>query len=536
MKKIFSAAVLLWALASCSKSDVQAPPAPPAVAQKPSGPNAGNFSSDRVHNLNIVYFVPSDVDTIKGYIQRLSALLLYDRNWFKSEMLRNGYGDKTFGLLADPSTQLIKIITIYDRNPKSMFPSSGSESGRNMVLEINSYFKDHPLDKTSECTLVITPAYTYDASGEPDGPPFYGLGRWAFALDYPDFNIQYLGQKNMLGKRLTKWFGGMTHELGHGLGLAHNYSKMSEVNPLGITLMGAGNNTFGQSPTFLSAADCAVLNVNQVFNTDAKTYYGPVKAFITSINASYNATKGAIVLSGKFNADVPVTDVTYFNDPNVNNEGTGANTDYNAIAWESKPIGTDSFYVEMKISDLEHKEDSIPYELKVKLIHQNGNITETIYTYTFKNGVPVMNFSTVNEISKQGWSVKSFSSQETAADNGAAINVIDNNPATYWHSRWSNDPAPFPDTITVDMGQTQKVNGFTFLQRQSLIRSIKDLEIQYSTDGNNFSSAGNFVAANNTGTQNFSFAAPLTFRYFRVIVKSAYDGNMYACFAEIGMF
>ena len=147
-----------------------------------------------------------------------------------------------------------------------------------------------------------------------------------------------------------------------------------------------------------------------------------------------------------------------------------------------------------------------------------------------------MDLGTPNEISKQGWSIKSFSSQETRSENGAAANIIDNNPVTYWISRYSTNPSSFPDTITVDMGQIQHVNGFTFLQRQTLVSSVKDLEIQYSVDGNNFSSAGNFRATNTTGTQSLSFATPLDFRYFRLIVKSAYDGNMYASFAKIGMF
>ena len=359
-------------------------------------------------------------------------------------------------------------------------------------------------------------------------------------MDYPDFDIKYLKQKNTLGTRLSKWFISLSHELGHAFGLVHNHAKVSEMNTLGSTLMGAGSYAVGQS-SFLSAADCAVLNTSQTFNTDIKAYYGPVKASITAIYASYCAAKEVIVISGKFKTDVPVTDVLYFNDPNnFSNPGTvpvpGVNTDYNAVAWTTKPVGADSFYVEMKISDLEYTNDKIAYDLKVKLVHKNGIVTPTIYHYTFQNILPVMDFGTPNEISKQGWSIKSFSSQETRSENGAAANIIDNNPVTYWISRYSTNPSSFPDTITVDMGQIQHVNGFTFLQRQTLVSSVKDLEIQYSVDGNNFSSAGNFRATNTTGTQSLSFATPLDFRYFRLIVKSAYDGNMYASFAKIGMF
>ncbi len=274
MKRTTIALMPLLALMACSKSGVKTPPVTPPVvtppAQRVSGANTGNFTSDRPYNLNLVYFVPTDADTVAGYVQRLSALILYDRDWIKNEMQRNGYGAKTFGLLTDAATSRIKIITVYGAQPKSSYPYSGG--GSLMQQEITSYFSTHPSDKSGEHTLVLAPAYSYDGNGEPGGPPFYGLGKWCFALDYTDFDIKYLGQKNTLGNRLTKWFGGMAHELGHGLNLAHNHAKVSEMATLGTTLMGAGNYTYGQSPTFLSAEDCAVLNVNQVFNTDAKTY------------------------------------------------------------------------------------------------------------------------------------------------------------------------------------------------------------------------------------------------------------------------
>ncbi|KAA6341905.1 Sialidase [termite gut metagenome] len=48
-------------------------------------------------------------------------------------------------------------------------------------------------------------------------------------------------------------------------------------------------------------------------------------------------------------------------------------------------------------------------------------------------------------------------SDETASDGGGMHMIIDNNPATYWHSKW--DPnAPFPHWIIVDMGKSRSIN------------------------------------------------------------------------------
>lgn len=54
---------------------------------------------------------------------------------------------------------------------------------------------------------------------------------------------------------------------------------------------------------------------------------------------------------------------------------------------------------------LEFKRDILLYELKVSLVQENGNIKETIYTYTFLNGKPVLTFSTRSGIGKTGWKV-----------------------------------------------------------------------------------------------------------------------------------
>ncbi|MGY0036724.1 discoidin domain-containing protein [Pedobacter sp. NJ-S-72] len=229
------------------------------------------------------------------------------------------------------------------------------------------------------------------------------------------------------------------------------------------------------------------------------------------------------------------------NDPNVNNEeGTGVNHDYNAIAWSTKPIGVDSFYVEEKISDLEHREDNMQYELKVDLVHQNGTITETIYPYTFLNGLPVLNFSTRDELSKKGWAIASFSSQETSgepAPNGPVANVIDGNSATYWHTSWSANAASYPHQFVVDMGSVNTAKGLSITQRGNIQRTIKDAELWYSsTDGINFTKINSYTLGNIPGPQYFDFASPIALRYFKFIAKSSWDGEQFAALAEIGLY
>lgn len=518
---------------SCKKSNVLKDEEINITNNKPSPPSI----ITQTRNLNVVYFVPNDLDTLAGYQKRMSDLLLWGQDWIRQEMNRNGYGNKTFGLPNDGSGG-VKILTIRGSLPKSKYPYTGGSDA--VDKEVKAYFAAHPADKTSDHTLIIIPRYYIDADGKPSGGPFYGYNRWCYALDYEEMDIANLGKTDAVGNRFSGWFGGLMHELGHGLNLRHDRQKVSENSTLGMSLMWAGNGTLGKSPTFITAADAAVLNVNQIFNDNSNTYYEPVTSSIYKIYASYSTPLSSIVVSGRFTSTGNVTSILYINDPNVNNEGTGLNNDYNSIAWESKKIGTDSFKVVMPIADLQEKADGIPYELKVRLVHDNGTVTEKIYLYTFSGGVPVFTFSSKNELSKAGWSIYSFSSEETVGNgsiNGRAATLIDGDANTYWSSRWKGSAASYPHNVVIDLGANKTASGLSLLQRTGfLTRGIKNFELLTSTDGINFTSRGNYVAKDVDDTQYFDFTSAQTFRYFKLIANSAQDRLQYASLVELGLY
>ena len=75
-----------------------------------------NYTSNFPTNLNVVYFIPSDKDTLENYQKRISGIILHTQAWFKKEMDRNGFGEKTFGLLIDDKdAQSIKITIIHGK-------------------------------------------------------------------------------------------------------------------------------------------------------------------------------------------------------------------------------------------------------------------------------------------------------------------------------------------------------------------------------------------------------------------------------------
>src|SRR5881397_3873912 len=69
-------------------------------------------------------------------------------------------------------------------------------------------------------------------------------------------------------------------------------------------------------------------------------------------------------------------------------------------------------------------------------------------------------------ISQQQMRVVSVDSQELIGENGAATNSIDGNPATFWHTEWSQRTAPLPHTLVLDLGGQYLVDGWRYLPRQ----------------------------------------------------------------------
>ena len=493
------------------KPPVKPPIEPPVV-----------WSSDRTKNLNIVYFVPSDLDTLPFYQKRLSELFIWTQNWFKNEMNRNGYGEKTFGIYKDQTGKKVKLITIRGKKPKAQYPYEGGAGA--VMDEVNAYFTAHPAEKSGSHILVIIPRYQTNPIG---GGPFYGMGRWCFALDTEGIDIKNMGTNN---GGFTGWFGGLVHELGHGLNLPHNRQKISEDNTLGMALMWAGNSTLGKSKTFLTAADCAVLNTNEIFNIDSKNYYGNVNASVENIYAKFNEQKQQLEIKGRYKSDTKITDILYFNDPNVNNEGVGVNKDYNAIVWATKPIGADSFYVEIPIAKLVEKVN-VTYELKIKLVCENGTVKEFLYDYDFINGVPNL----LLPYTAPGWAIADFSSEETKSENGAAANAVDGNPNTYWHSRWSTNATDYPHYLTIDLKNLKTWSSITIQHRKGLTRAIKDFEVWVKAETGNFTKLADFTTQNKEGKQIFPFSSATTFRYLKVITKNAHDGNKFAAIGEISV-
>lgn len=298
--------------------------------------------------LNVVYFLGSDTEPVPDYERRLSELLLYLQQFYGREMQRHGYGARSFGLdIKSPGR--VNIIEYKAKNPAAHYPYENG-GGWKAAQELEEFFKANPDRKKSQHTLVIMPTWNDEKNGpdNPGGVPFYGMDRNCFALDYPAFDIKHLGQKTREGQLLTKWYGGLAHELGHGLNLPHNHQTASDGKKYGTALMGAGNYTFGTSPTFLTPASCALLDACEVFSvTPAQKFYeGRPEVEIKDTAISFKGDQ--ILISGSYKSPQTVKALNvYVQDPPY-----AVNQDYDAVSF-SQRLGKKSGKFSMKIDKKE---------------------------------------------------------------------------------------------------------------------------------------------------------------------------------------
>jgi alpha-L-fucosidase len=138
-----------------------------------------------------------------------------------------------------------------------------------------------------------------------------------------------------------------------------------------------------------------------------------------------------------------------------------------------------------------------------------------------------------------GWKVVSVDSQETTqADNGAA-NAIDGNSSTFWHTRWNGDLA-LPHYLTVDMGASHRIGGFTYLPRQdgNPNGTVENYRFETSADGVNWTTnvvSGTFAnIRNNPSLQEVPFV-PVNARFFRFTALEEINRNGWTSAAEISV-
>jgi hypothetical protein len=526
-KSLFSTAaglMLFFYLFSCSENVIETIDESKLTdkVSKKSLSSITNPWKDNPYKVNIVYFVPNDLDTIPDYKGRLSRIMLQLQEFYGKNLQNAGYGYTSFGLDLSSDTS-VNILTVHGKNGKSSYPYSGGGSA--VITELNEYFNLHPDQKKSSHTLIIMPSYYTDPL-KPGGPPFYGMGRNCFALDYPGMDIDKLGIPGTEGYLATKWIGGLAHELGHGLNAPHNKELKGEHSTLGTALMGAGNSSYGKSATFLTKATAAIFSTSETFSTITRNdWYQGKNHRLSSIKAEVIDNK--IILTGRYLSNAKVNSVSVYHDPFP----AGANKDYDAVTWASAPINNSSFKIECPLDKFHTRNGD--YEMRLTFIHENGNIVRYTYKYKFENEHPdIEKISNKDFIDRTHWEIVETDNEES----GAAKNVLDFDPATTWHTRWRSPVKLLPHHFIVDMKSQHQIKGFGFMNRSNQTDCIKDIELFKSNDNINWASIGKYELILQKNWQYIDLPQQESMRYVKLKVTKNHASNQFVHLAEFAAY
>jgi hypothetical protein len=129
--------------------------------------------------------------------------------------------------------------------------------------------------------------------------------------------------------------------------------------------------------------------------------------------------------------------------------------------------------------------------------------------------------------------------QETNLANDAAVNSIDGDSTTIWHTTWNSNLA-LPHFITIDMGAPRWIGGFTYTPRQdgSLNGVVSLYRFETSSDGSVWRTNidgglfGNI--RNNPARQDVAFS-PVQARFFRFTALQEINTNGWTSAAELSV-
>jgi alpha-L-fucosidase len=142
-------------------------------------------------------------------------------------------------------------------------------------------------------------------------------------------------------------------------------------------------------------------------------------------------------------------------------------------------------------------------------------------------------------LAKAKWKVVDCNSQDDVE--GKAQHAIDDDPGTFWHTRYRDGVDPMPHHLAVDLGQTVSIRGFTYTPRQDPWDGgiILRARFEVSDDGKNWKPAADDVDFDNIVNSRQRQVVPLSTatkaRYIRVTALRTVNDNNLASAADISV-
>ncbi len=206
---------------------------------------------------------------------------------------------------------------------------------------------------------------------------------------------------------------------------------------------------------------------------------------------------------------------------------------------------TDS--ITAKIMAKDKFESFVPYMLPIRISEIDG---ANAYKYQQVIYIAVSGVADAENIpvyDRTNWTIVGFSTEEPGegGGNGLAQCILDDEPGTYWHSKWAGGEPEPPHYITIDMGEAVVLHGVSLMNRyfegdwaENGHGQPKNIKVSISMDGETWADNGSFSnlpIGEGQPFRKFFFNLYNQARYMKITVTEVYATNS-TSIAEIGAF
>ena len=345
--------------------------------------------------LHLVYFHPGDTQPQKDYRERVSRIISDVREFYASEMARNGFSTPELPLDMANGRPVIHLVAGEQGSDAYTYENS-TIVRRDIEAALQGkidFASDFILVFGGMCRKRGENNYLFHA-------PYYGDGRsnhqrgLCYAADcelldpenltdtknFIVFEEHYYKELRMTVAKFNSWYlGGIAHELGHGLSLPHNGEWPEESAVRGRALMGHGNHSYrnavwgGGRGSFMTPATCARLAAHPLFTgSDRGRDIVPESEF-TSLD--FTSKEGVLTINGTIEAGIEPLAVIAYTNP-------GGGSSYDSKPWLAEVV--DGAFT---VAALRH--EAGPHVLDLTVLYMNGATTKTSFRYNvFPPGVP----------------------------------------------------------------------------------------------------------------------------------------------------